>query len=284
MIEGLTILAGDCRETLRTLPERSVHCVVTSPPYDGLRTYGGASEWDFEAVAGELFRVLVPGGVVCWNVADSVVDGSETLNSFRQALYFVDVVGFRMHDTMIYSKLNFSHPEKVRYHNVFEYVFVLSKGAPRAFNPIKDKRNATAGAVGNLGVNTFTLRDGSKSVRTKKLTREFGMRGNVWLGKTRGQEEMCRRLPHPAMMPKWLARDLILSWSNPGDLVLDPFGGSGTTAQQAIVTGRRAIMCELNPEYIELGRARCENIPPLKTSRKAAKAKRVIEQFEFFAK
>lgn len=258
MTDPLQILQGDALEMLRTLPDESVRCCVTSPPYDQLRTYGGKCEWDFRGVANALNRVLVQGGVCCWNVGDGVVNGSETLTSFRQALYFVDEVGFSMHDTMIYEKLNFSHPEKIRYHQIFEYVFVLSKGKPSVFNPIKDKPNLTAGCVGNLGTNTFTERDGTKSVREKKVTAEFGMRTNIWRGKTRGQEDMCEELPHPAMMPKWLARDLIRSWSNPGDIILDPFAGSGTTGEIALAEARKAILIELNPDYIQLIKQRTQ--------------------------
>ena len=198
----------------------------------------------------------MPGGVLCWNVNDMMINGSESLTHARQAIYFVDVVGFNLHDTMIYKKSNFSHPEKVRYHQIFEYILILSKGSPRTFNPIKDKKNATAGCVGNLGVNTFTEKDGSKSVRSKKVTAEYGMRLNVWEGNTRGQEEMCTELKHPAMMPKWLARDLILSWSNTGDLVVDPFAGSGTTGEMAKETGRDCILIEINPAYISIAKER----------------------------
>lgn len=167
-----------------------------------------------------------------------------------------------MHDTMIWHKLNFAHPEKVRYHQVFEYVFVLTKGKPRTFNPIKDKRNATAGRIGCLGKNTYAKRDGSRSTRATYVTKTLGQRGNVWTGKTRGQEEFCKNLPHPAMMPKWLARDLIASWSNPGDTILDPFAGSGTTGRQALELGRKFIGIDLNPDCIELIRRFTHNLTP----------------------
>jgi site-specific DNA-methyltransferase (adenine-specific) len=196
-------------------------------------------------------------------VNDETVDGSESLTSCKQKIFFREACGFNVHDTQIYQKLNFSHPETTRYHQVFEYVFILSKGTPRCFNPIKDRRNVTAGCIGNLGVNTFTERDGSKSERRKQITAEYGMRHNVWLGKTRGQEEMCQQLPHPAMMPKWLASDLILSWSNSGDSVLDPFGGSGTTAAVALELGRKAVTIELNPEYASLIESRTHITPGL---------------------
>jgi site-specific DNA-methyltransferase (adenine-specific) len=245
------------------IEDELVHLVVTSPPYDNLRTYGHGASWDFEIAARQLYKKLVKGGVCCWIVGDAVVKGSETLTSFRQALFFVDEVGFRMHDRMIYHKTNFSHPERVRYHQVFEDVFVLSKGVPRVFNPIMDKENVTAGWVGNLGRNTFTERNGSKSQRSKKVCKEFGMRGNVWTGKTRGQEDMCETMPHPAMMPKWLARDLILSWSNKGDTVLDPFVGSGTVTTMAKRLERVPIGMDISPEYVNLAQTSLENINPL---------------------
>lgn len=259
----LTIVCGDACDELASLPEGSIPLIVTSPPYDRLRTYDGHSDFDFILLAHQMFRVLCDGGVLCWNVGDGVVNGSETLTAFKQAVFFVEQCGFRMHDTMIYEKLNFSHPEKTRYHQMFEYVFILSKGAPRTFNPIVDKVNATAGCIGNLGVNTFTEADGSKSVRDKKVTAEFGMRGNVWRGKTRGQEDMCEALPHPAMMPKWLARDLILSWSNLGETVLDPMAGSGTVGKKALETGRRAYLIDKNQAYIDVIRQETNITPAL---------------------
>jgi DNA modification methylase len=258
----LRILQGDCVERMRELAAERVQCVVTSPPYDKLRTYGRL-EWDFEDAAFEISRLLSPGGIICWNVGDQCIDGSESLTSFKQAIHFVETLKLRLHDTMIWHKLNFSSPSFNRYHQTFEYIFIFSKGKPRCFNPLKDRHNATAGLIGNLGVNTFALGDGTRSERKKNLTAEMGMRHNVWEGKTRGQEDMCEKLPHPAMMPKWLARDLILSFSNVGDLVLDPFGGSGTVGVQAISTGRRAILIDKEPEYVELMKSECDVTPGL---------------------
>jgi len=204
---------------------------------------------------------FVGGGVVCWNVGDSVVGGSETLTSFRQAIYFKDVVGFRVHDTMIYEKSNFGHPEKVRYHQLFEYVFVLSKGEPRCFNPIKDKKNAYAG-TGPFGISTMRNVNGDQIKKKRNVISEFGMRGNVWLCNTAGQENPCQAIKHPAVMPFGLCRDMILSWSNPGDTVLDPFCGSGTTGLAAMETGRNSILCELNAEYCDMARQRLHNAQP----------------------
>ncbi len=248
----IQVLQGDNVERLREMPDASIHLCVTSPPYGQLRAYRGNLAWDFESVAKELFRVLCVGGVLCWNVGDEVIQGSEGLESCEQKIFFRRECGFVIHDTMIWHKLNFSSPSFNRYHQCFEYVFIFSKGKPRCFNPIKDKPNSTAGRLGNLGVNTFMKRDGERETRSKHITQELGMRHNVWKGKTRGQEAMCEKLPHPAMMPRWLARDLILSWSNPGDTVLDPFAGSGTTGEEATKLARNAILIEKEPEYVDL--------------------------------
>jgi DNA modification methylase len=260
MIPKLTILQGDALEVLKGLAAGSVHCCVTSPPYDDLRSYGGY-EWNFEGIAHEIYRVLCEGGVCCWNVGDSVVDGSETLTSFRQALYFKDSVGFRVHDTMIYEKTNFGHPERVRYHQLFEYIFVLSKGEPRCFNPIKDKPNAWAG-TGPFGVSTMRQQNGDQKPVKRNVIADFGMRGNVWRCKTAGQENVCTPIEHPAVMPSELARGLILSWSNPEDTVLDPMCGSGTTCIAALELGRNAIGIELSPDYIRLAERRCATVTP----------------------
>lgn len=246
------IICGDNVTEMSKMDAGSVQLVVTSPPYDNLREYRGFS-WDFEKVAKQIYRILCDGGICCWNVGDSVVDKSETLTSFKQAIYFKEQCGFRVHDTMIYEKTNFANPSSNRYHQMFEYVFILSKNAVRCFNPIKDKPNIWAG-TGTFGINTIGNSDGSRGLRNRNIITEFGMRGNVWRGKTRGQEEMCQSLPHPAMMPKWLVRDLIISWSNEGDVVLDPFGGSGTTLQEALKLKRNAIAIDCSEEYCELMR------------------------------
>lgn len=259
MMPSCEIRCGECSDVLSRL---NVKCnlIVTSPPYDNLRTYDGY-EFDFKRVAQACYSALIDGGVLCWNVGDQVVNGSETLTSFRQALHFVDEVGFRMHDTMIWHKRNFSSPSFNRYHQCFEYIFVLAKGQPRCFNPIKDKPNATAGNIGNLGVNTYSNADGSRSEREKNVNSQFGMRHNVWNGLTRGQEDMCEELPHPAMMPKWLARDLILSWSNHGDLVVDPMCGSGTVGRMAIENGRCFLGIDSNTDYCKVAQEQCAVTP-----------------------
>ena len=252
-----SIVCGDNCDVLGTFPRECIDLVVTSPPYDDLRTYGGHS-WDFEGVAQQLWRVIKPGGVVVWVVADATVNGSETGTSFRQALRFMEI-GFRLHDTMIYRKNSLSFPETNRYYPNFEFMFVLSKGQPKSVTLIADKENkqATKGITGNQ-----READGSLTqmcgARKGNAIKERGVRWNVWeytTGKGHTAEEAFAH-GHPAMFPEKLARDHILSWSNEGDIVLDPFNGSGTTTKMARLMGRRFIGIEINPEYCEIARKR----------------------------
>ena len=251
--DGITIYHGDNVATMATFPDSSIDLVVTSPPYDSLRAYGG-HEWDFEGVAQQLWRVIKLGGVVVWVVADATVNGSETGTSFRQALRFMEI-GFRLHDTMIYRKMSLSFPETNRYYPNFEYMFVLSKGQPSTTNLIADKQNTQAM---NRITGTQREKDGSLSpmcgTRKGNDIKPLGVRWNVWeymTGKGHTAEESYAH-DHPAMFPESLARDHILSWSNEGDIVLDPFSGSGTTAKMAKHNGRRAVGIEINLEYCEI--------------------------------
>jgi len=242
------IVCGDNVATMATFPDASIDLVVTSPPYDNLRTYGGHS-WDFEGVANQLWRVIKPGGVVVWVVADATVNGSETGTSFRQALRFMEI-GFRLHDTMIWQKQTFSLPFPNRYHQVFEYMFVLAKGEP-TFNPIADRRNACGGESRSI---TVRESDDSMTRRSDKVIASVGKRFNVWNIQT--CNNIGRDSDHPAPFPESLASDHILSWSNENDIVLDPFSGSGTTVKMAKHNGRRFIGIEINPEYCEIAEKR----------------------------
>ena len=249
-----SIVCGDNVATLATFPDASIDLVVTSPPYDNLRTYGGHS-WDFEGVTQQLWRVIKPGGVVVWVVADATIDGSETGTSFRQALRFMEI-GFRLHDTMIYKKAgsgpNIHHP---RYGHCFEYMFVLTKGTPSAFHPHKKRKNATAGKYDPP--QTKMQRNGELKAYAGERTRpDESIECNVWeyvVGSWNGDEGVG---DHPAYFPEALARDHILSWSNEGDIVLDPFNGSGTTTKMARAMGRRFIGIDVNEAYCEIARKR----------------------------
>lgn len=243
---------GDSAKVLEQIPSESIDLTVTSPPYDDLREYHGFV-FDFEKIADELFRVTKKGGVIVWIVADATVDGSETGTSFRQALYFKKI-GFNIHDTMIWKKDGFSAVGSlaIRYAPVFEYMFILSKGKPKTFNPIKDRKTIhpnckLRGTIRNPDGTTKRMSGEGKTYG------EYGQRYNVWdITPECSSKERC----HPAQFPVQLAKDHIISWSNKGDTVLDPFLGSGTTGVAAYQTGRNFIGIEISEDYFDIAKKR----------------------------
>lgn len=252
------IYLGDCLEVMSNFQSELVDLTVTSPPYDNLRTYAGTLEWNFEIfqqVANELYRITKDGGVVVWVVGDKTVKGSETLTSFKQAIYFNEI-GFNVHDTMIYKKTNPIPQNHNRYEQCFEYMFVFSKGKPKTFNPIKEETK-NKGKSFDWGGRKTKMDDSQcrrhreselievNPTKTKMNIFEYSIGG----GKT----------GHPAVFPEKLAEDHVLSWSNEEDLVFDPFMGSATTAKMALLNNRRFIGIEKVTEYFELSEKRIIN-------------------------
>lgn len=255
----------DCLETMRRMLDNSVDMVMTSPPYDdmdedfnpipkrGLRDYKGYS-WDFKAIAKEIYRVLKDGGVLVWVVNDLTIDGKETLSSCYQKIYF-NKVGFNIHDTMIYSKAGIQYPTHTRYYPRFEYMFILTKGSPKTYNPIKDRRNKYYDTVisGRERNKNGELTEMSGSKKRRRI-KEFGVRWNIWeyaTGWKHSYSESYLR-GHSAIFPEKLAEDHIISWSNSGDLIYDPFMGAGTTAKMAKLNHRNFIGSEISKEYWDL--------------------------------
>lgn len=253
VIGDATLILGDCREFLPIVP--AVQAVVTSPPYGAIRDYGGHPAPDLYAVISGLSRSLVRGGVIMWNVADQVIDGSESGESFRQTLYAMEC-GLRLHDTMIYCKNGVSFPDSNRYHPCFEYMFIWSLGAPKHFNGIRDMvnrwRGTTAHGTGRLpSGDTF----GRESIGFKASEiPENGLRRNWWVISNNSREENA----HPAKMPYSMAFDHIATWTIEGETVLDPFMGSGTTGVAALDQGRKFIGVEIEQKYFDAACRRVE--------------------------
>jgi DNA modification methylase len=248
-----TLIHGDCLEKMASMQSESVDLVVTSPPYDKLRNYKGYS-FDFEGIAEQLVRVLAPGGVIVWIVADATVNGSETGTSFKQALHFKDI-GLKLYDTMIWRKSSPCSPTEARYYAVFEYMFVLSKGRPKTLNLLTDRPNKTAGSVRNR--ETRSGAEDRKDTGRKRVAPEFSRRFNVW-----DVPVTSSGTGHPAVFPESLAEGHIVTWSNPGDTVLDPFMGSGTTGVAAVNAGRHFIGIEISHEYLHIAQQRIECASP----------------------
>ena len=253
--ENIDIYNEDCRDTMQRMLKEDVKAdlVITSPPYNNLRTYNHSSTWNFDIfkeIAKLLYDITADGGIVVWVVGDATINGSETGTSFKQALYFMEC-GFKLHDTMLFEKNSSSFPAKRtgnRYTQIFEYMFVFSKGKPKTAHLICDKENKWKNFT-NWGKNTNYNKDG-ELIQTNNIkpVPEFSPRNNIWkytVGFNINEGK------HPAVFPFQLAEDHILTWSNEGDLIYDPFTGSGTTASAALCNNRKFIGSEIDKTYFD---------------------------------
>lgn len=241
---------GDCLELMKDISDKSIDLVITSPPYDDLRNYN--SKVDFKAVAQELYRIIKDGGVIVWNVNDKIKNGSKSLTSFRQALLFYEI-GFNVNDVMIWKKTNpMPQVKQPRYNQCFEYMFIFSKGKPKTFNPIM----VDCKSAGKEYKSTC-----KKITKGKERTyKEFNINkqkidNNIW--------EFAvaqNKTKHPAVFPLELPSRHIQSWSNEGDVVLDPFMGSGTTGIACKNLNRNFIGIELDENYFNIAKERIKRL------------------------
>lgn len=239
----------NCLNTMARMPDNFIDLTVTSPPYDNLRDYNGYS-FEFEKVANELYRVTKDGGVLVWIVGDATINGCETLTSFKQALYFKEI-GFSV-DTNIYQKQNYKPINAKRYDNVFEYIFVMTKGKPKTFNPIMVEKARVKEESGKYRQKDGTMKTNiRKANKLKKAT-------NIFSYSIGGHIADKIAFKHPAIFPEQLAKDQILTWSNNDDVVYDCFLGSGTTAKMALLNGRNYIGSELSESYFAIAKKRVE--------------------------
>ena len=248
----INLMQGDCLERMKEMEDGCIDLTVTSPPYDNLRTYKDSLEWGghiWKPILEQLYRVTKDGGVVVWVVGDSTIKGSETGTSFKQALHAMEC-GFNLHDTMIYKKEGppLSHN---RYEQKFEYMFILTNGKPSRFNGIR-----TESKYAGQSKTARTMRQDSDNLSGrcgKGVVFDTKLVGNVWeynVGNT------GKGIKHPAIFPEQLAHDHIVSWSNEGDTVFDPFMGSGTTGKMAKLNNRDFIGIEKVEEYFKIAQER----------------------------
>ena len=244
---------GNCAEVMPMIKEK-VDLVVTSPPYDNLRDYRGF-KFPFKKIAKCLYNILKPGGVIVWVVGDQTKELSESGSSFKQALYFKRI-GFNLWDTMIYQKNVALYQNNPRYDQEFEYMFIFTKNKPDTFNPIMVKCvNYKPGTTqDHKKLRSAAGKDKGQMPKRDKIisSKKYRKKGNIWkynIGSNMAADKIAFK--HPAIFPDKLAIDHIISWTNPGDLVLDPMAGSGTVLKMAQSLNRKWIGIEMSSEYIE---------------------------------
>lgn len=263
----------DCLKVMKTMDDECIDLVLTSPPYSDIREYKGY-EFNYKPIAKELYRLVKNGGVVVWVVGDKTKNGTEELIPFLQALFFKEI-GFCV-ETMIYAKPNCPFPANVRYNQQFEFMFIFSKGIIKTFNPIKELKSEKeikkiAKKQINVKSKSYRKKDGT-TIRADTDERMLNRlknsvcniektRGNVWIYSSGYMVNSKDKISfeHPATFPEKLANDHIISWSNEGDTVFDPFTGSGTSGKMALLNNRHFIGCEISKEYCDIAVKRIQD-------------------------
>lgn len=244
------LIVGDAVKILKSWNKSCIDLTVTSPPYDNLRDYNGYS-FDAESMLSAVLDVTKEGGVCVWVIGEKI-NGGRSLSSFNHA-FMGKNVGWTVHDVMIYQKKNTPFMRSNAYTNCYELMIIFSKGKPKTFNPLLEPtvRSGWETSVHNKGPDAVNRKRPVKLKTQKTKT-------NIWqyavgLGGTTSDKIAFQ---HPAVFPERLAQDHILSWSNPGDIVLDPMCGSGTTCKMAEINERHWIGIDISKEYIEIARQR----------------------------
>lgn len=231
-----------------------VDLTVTSPPYENLRNYNGY-HFDAESMLAQLYRVTKPGGVVVWVIGDKINSG-RSLNSFEHA-FIARECGFTIHDVMIFQKRNTPFMRSNAYTNCFEFMHIFTKGKPKTFHPIQvpTVRNGIEMVVSNKGPDAINNKVPVELKKQKTKT-------NIWQYAVGfgGTTKDKIAFQHPAVFPEALARDHILSWSNPNDFIFDPMCGSGTTCKMASMFGRKWLGIDMSEEYVGIAQVRMKEI------------------------
>jgi DNA modification methylase len=258
------IYEGDARHHLGSLPDNSIDMILTSPPYNDIYSYEGNHNYDFWTIANELYRVLKPGRVCVWIEGMQTKEFDETDNVYDHIIQF-RTIGFKRLDTMIYQKKGFGKPEptiRKRYVQAFEFMLILTKGKITKWNPLKDRKNTCAG----MKHRGRTVRQKDGTLKNNKLEtlhyNEYGLRYNIWQYQNSFGHGTKDKIAygHPAIFPEKMAEDHIRTWSDPGEIILDPFLGSGTTAKMALLNNRKFIGIEKEKKYVDIANSRIREL------------------------
>lgn len=257
--EDVTLYLGDAAGTLAKLPKSSVDAIVTSPPYADQRAYGGADPSAFvpwiEPVLVECLRVLKPTGSMMLNLGRIMRQGEEhpyALETLRRARE----LGWKWIDTIIWHKTNaipLSHPAYLHGMHEFGWWLAPSVDAYRGYTT-ETRRPHAEGTLRRIGQPYMTGKD--ERYRKRGNTNELhpdGARPASVFAHGVGSE---RGIKHPAVMALGVARHFVALTSKPGDVVLDPFMGSGTTAVACRALGRKSIGIDHHEDYLKVAAGR----------------------------
>lgn len=252
-----TIQCVDCVEGMKRLPDECIDLVVTSPPYDSVRTYKGFN-YDLHATGEQLFRVLKAGGIAAMVIQDQTANFGKSLTSFRTIVDWCDNIGFKLFECVIYRKCGTEGAWwKYRFRVDHEYIPLFLKGdRPRYFD--KEQLKIPSKHGGKVMTGSGNRRtDGTTTPTVTRTINAMKCRGTVWDYLMAGDKDKLKQ-QHPAVFPDKIPNDLIQCFCPPAGIVLDPFMGSGSTAVSAKRLGRHFLGFEVSKDYCELSKKRLD--------------------------
>ena len=253
---------GDCLDILREMPDESVDLIVTSPPYADARshTYGGVRPADypdwFLPRAEEMKRVLKPSGSFVLNIKEKAIGGERHTYVLELILALKRQVGFLWVEEYIWHKTTAAPGKwKYRFRDAWERIIHFSKT-----KDIKMHQEAvmvptgdwTRKRLNNMGKNDFTRQNSATNPKMGRRISAWEGRDKVYPTNVLHKSPIAHNTGHSAAYPEWLPEFFIQLFTDEGDIVLDPFSGSGTTCRVAKRLGRVPVGIELNPEYVDM--------------------------------
>ena len=249
------IICGDAVAELQKFQAEVFDLTVFSPPYDALRDYDGY-EFDLAKLGAQLFRVTKTGGVVVMVIQDQTIQGHKSLTAFRTIVDWCDRVGFGLFECNIYQKQGKDGAWwRKRFRVDHEYMPIFVKGAkPKYFNKEAVKiASKHAGKFMRGGANRN--KDGVTVSSRAMVINPTKCPGTIW-NYANGGDKVAMKRAHPAAFPDKIPHDFVHVFTRPGDWVLDPMVGSGSTAIAAHVLKRNYIGIDVSRQYCELAAAR----------------------------
>ena len=252
-------MQGDCVARLSEVSAGYFDMALFSPPYDDVRDYDGSDRPDFLQLGEQLHRTVKDGGVCAVVIADGTVDRAKTLTTFSLAVDWCRELGWRLFESVIFSK--HGRPGSwwtKRFRVDHEHILIFFKGVDvNHFD--KSHLVVPSKHVGRKRMGTERLTNGQLRRMDLSFVRETKCRGTIWHYATSNSEGNKVKVKHPATFPDLLAQDLLLCFTKPGDIVVDPFVGSGTTCVAAAMNNRRYVGIDVCQEYCDIADVRLRN-------------------------
>ncbi len=252
IIRPSSIVQGDCLKVPARIPDDAIDLTVCSPPYDTLRSYHGDWSLNLPALGQALYRVTRVGGAAIVVIGDGTKDFAKSLTTARLTLDWCDTVGWRLFEQCLYHRAgNPGAWWSKRFRVDHESILIFFKGnRPKTFD--KTSLMVPSKHAGKSFAGTDRQTNGSMKPVTAKIVNPTKCRGTVWHYAASNTEGNRVKKQHPATFPDKLALDLIHCFSQEGDVVLDPFAGSGTTCVMAARAGRQFIGIDIADQYCEI--------------------------------